>query len=101
SGALGAHPARLRNVRPQRLGNRPPPQDAPPHPAAHPLQARAPKLRRATRNLLWPRNTTRDASASLRASRRTLAGAPQHEEVIDNPSFGGGRAAAVSKNAQR
>ena len=40
-GPLGAHPARLRAVRPQRLGDRPPPQHAPPHPAAHPRQARA------------------------------------------------------------
>ena len=48
-GALGAYPARLRAVRPQRLGNRPPPQDAPPHPAAHPVEARAAKLRPAFR----------------------------------------------------
>ena len=40
-GALGAHPARLRAVRPQRLGDGAPPQHAPPHPAAHPGQARA------------------------------------------------------------
>ena len=39
--ALGAHPARLRAVRPQRLGDRAPAQHAPPHAAAHPRQARA------------------------------------------------------------
>ena len=39
--ALGAHPAHLRAVRPQRLGDRAPAQHAPPHPAAHPRQARA------------------------------------------------------------
>ena len=43
-GALGAYPAGLRAVRPQRLGNRPPAQDAPPHLAAHPVEARAAKL---------------------------------------------------------
>ncbi len=42
--ALGAHPARLRAMRPQRLGDRAAPQDAPPHPAAHPRQARAAEL---------------------------------------------------------
>ena len=41
--ALGAYPARLRAVRPQRLGDRAPPQHAPPHLAAHPRQARAPR----------------------------------------------------------
>ena len=39
--ALGAHPARLRAVQPQRLRDRAPAQHAPPHPAAHPGQARA------------------------------------------------------------
>ena len=39
--ALGAHPAHLRAVRPQRLGDRAPAQHAPPHAAAHPGQARA------------------------------------------------------------
>ena len=39
--ALGAHPARLRAVQPQRLGDGAPPQHAPPHAAAHPGQARA------------------------------------------------------------
>ena len=39
--ALGAHPAHLRAVRPQRLGDGAPAQHAPPHPAAHPGQARA------------------------------------------------------------
>jgi CheY-like chemotaxis protein len=38
---LGAHPAYLRAVRPQRVGNRTPPQHAPPHAAAHFGQARA------------------------------------------------------------
>ena len=41
SRALGAHPARLRNVRPQCLGNRAPAQHASPHSAADPRQARA------------------------------------------------------------
>ena len=40
-GPLGAYPARLRTVRPQCLGDRPPPQHAPPHPAAHLGEARA------------------------------------------------------------
>ncbi len=40
-GALGAHPARLRALRPQRVGNGAAAQHAPPHPAAHPRQARA------------------------------------------------------------
>ena len=40
-GALGAHPAHLRAVRPQRLGDRAPPQHAPAHLAADPGQARA------------------------------------------------------------
>src|SRR5271165_5183560 len=40
-GALGAHPAHLRDVQPQRLGNRAKAQHASPHPAAHPRQARA------------------------------------------------------------
>ena len=39
-GALGAHPAHLRAVRPQRLGDRAPAQHAPPHAAADPGQAR-------------------------------------------------------------
>ena len=39
--ALGAHPAHLRIVRPQRLGDRAPAQHAPPHPAAHSGQTRA------------------------------------------------------------
>ena len=43
-GALGAHPAHLRAVRPQRFRNRAAPQDAPPHIAAHPQQARAAEL---------------------------------------------------------
>ena len=47
--ALGTHPARLRNVRAQRLGNRPAAQYAPPHAAAHPRQAR-PALSRDARN---------------------------------------------------
>ncbi len=38
--ALGAYPARLRAVRPQRLGDGAPPQHASPHAAAHPGQAR-------------------------------------------------------------
>jgi DNA-binding NtrC family response regulator len=38
---LGAHPARLRDVRPQRVGNGPAAEHAPPHPAADPGQARA------------------------------------------------------------
>ena len=38
---LGAHPARLRDVQPQRLRDRPPAQHASPHAAAHPRQARA------------------------------------------------------------
>ena len=41
SGALGAHPAHLRAVRPQRVRDGPPAQHASPHPAAHPGQARA------------------------------------------------------------
>ena len=41
SGPLGAHPARLRNVRAQRVGNRAAAQHASPHAAAHPRQARA------------------------------------------------------------
>ncbi len=41
SRALGAHPARLRAVQPQRLGNRAAPQHAPAHAAADPRQARA------------------------------------------------------------
>ncbi len=40
-GALGTYPARLRDVRPQRLGNGAAAQHAPPHAAAHPGQARA------------------------------------------------------------
>ena len=40
-GALGAHPARVRALRPQRLGDGAAAQHAPPHPAAHPGQARA------------------------------------------------------------
>src|SRR5207245_4857871 len=43
-GALGAHPADLRVVRPQCLGDRPTAQDAPPHLAAHPVEARAAQL---------------------------------------------------------
>ena len=39
--ALGAYPAHLRIVRPQRFGNGASPQHAPPHLAAHPRQARA------------------------------------------------------------
>ena len=39
--ALGAHPAHLRAVRPQRLGDRAPAQHAPAHAAADPGQARA------------------------------------------------------------
>ena len=39
--ALGAHPAHLRIVRPQRLGNRAPAQHAPPHAAADLGQTRA------------------------------------------------------------
>jgi len=45
-GALGAHPAGVRAVRPQRLGNRAPPQDAPPHLAAHSVETRTAQLRR-------------------------------------------------------
>ena len=40
-GALGAHPARLRALRPQRLRDGAAAQHAPPHPAAHPGEARA------------------------------------------------------------
>ena len=40
-GPLGAHPAHLRALRPQRLGDRPAPQHAPAHPPAHPRQAGA------------------------------------------------------------
>jgi DNA-binding NtrC family response regulator len=39
--ALGAHPAGLRDVRPQRLRDRPAAEHAPPDPAADPGQARA------------------------------------------------------------
>ena len=38
-GALGAYPAHLRALRPQRLGDRAAAQHAPPHAAAHPGQA--------------------------------------------------------------
>ena len=38
--ALGTHPAHLRDVQPQRLRNRAPPQHAPPHPAADSGEAR-------------------------------------------------------------
>ena len=38
---LGTHPARLRNVRTQRVGDRAAAQHAPAHPAAHPCQTRA------------------------------------------------------------
>ena len=41
SGALGAHPAGLRALQPQRLGDGAAAQHASPHPAAHPRQARA------------------------------------------------------------
>ena len=41
SRALGAHPARLRALQPQRLGDGAPAQHASPHLAAHPRQARA------------------------------------------------------------
>jgi len=41
SGALGAHPAHLRALRPQRLGDGAPAQHASPHAAAHSGQARA------------------------------------------------------------
>ena len=41
SRALGAHPAHLRIVQPQRLGDRAPAQHAPPHAAAHPGEAGA------------------------------------------------------------
>ena len=40
-GALGAHPAGLRALRPQRLGDRAAAEHAPAHPAADPGQARA------------------------------------------------------------
>ena len=40
-GALGAHPAGLRTLQPQCVGNRAAPQHAPAHPAAHPRQAGA------------------------------------------------------------
>ena len=39
-GAVGAHPARLRALQPQRLGDRATAEHAPPHPAADPGQAR-------------------------------------------------------------
>jgi two-component system response regulator RegA len=41
-GALGAHPARVRAVQPERLRDRAPPQHAPAHPAADPSK-RAPR----------------------------------------------------------
>ena len=41
SRALGAHPAHLRTVRPQRVGDGAAAQHAPPHAAAHPGEARA------------------------------------------------------------
>src|SRR5205807_288303 len=53
SGALGAHPAGLRAVRSQRLGNRPPPQNAPPHPAAYLVEARAAELSLRTGRGFW------------------------------------------------
>ena len=43
-GALGAHPAGLRAVQPQRLGDGAAPQHAPPYAAAHPEQAGPPAL---------------------------------------------------------
>ena len=43
-GALGAHPARVRAVQPQRLRDRAPAQHAPPHAPAHPVQAGAAAL---------------------------------------------------------
>ena len=55
--ALGAHPARLRAVQPQRLGDGAAPQHAPPHPAAHPGQARAEVGRRAQRGSPGPSNS--------------------------------------------
>ena len=41
-GAVGAHPARVRAVQPQRLRDRAPAQHAPPHAPAHPVQAGTP-----------------------------------------------------------
>ena len=57
-GALGAHPAGLRALRPQRLGDRPAAEHAPPHAAAHPRQAQ-------------PAVTTAGTSARRTASTRS------------------------------
>ena len=51
--ALGAHPAHLRTVRPQRVGDRAPAQHAPPHAAAHSGQARAALESRASHASPW------------------------------------------------
>ena len=59
-GALGAHPARVRAVQPQRLGDRAAPEHAPPHAAADPQQARAAGNRPARHG---------DAAGSRRKSR--------------------------------
>ena len=60
--ALGAHPAGLRALQPQRLGDRPAPQHAPPHPAAHPRQARSQIVRGRTSAVRFFPPLTRSAS---------------------------------------
>ena len=62
SGALGAHPAGVRAVQPERVGDRAPAQHAPPHPAANPEQARAPRV--IPPRLPSPRERTMHASTS-------------------------------------
>src|SRR5262249_53327924 len=68
--ALGAHPAGLRIVRPQRLGDRTPAQDAPAHLAAHSLQARAAKLRRDRVRLAFRGQSRRRATQRRQRSGR-------------------------------
>ncbi len=70
--ALGAHPARLRAVRAQRLRDRAPPQDAPPHAAADPEQARAAELSFRC-GLMGQRHKPR-CTISLRPPKRAPAG---------------------------
>ena len=76
---LGAHPAHLRIVQPQRLGDRAPAQHAPPHAPAHPGEARAEVSRADTLRPPDPNARSLDSRTRqrVRAQRRVRCYGPR------------------------
>ena len=80
-GALGAHPAGVRAVQPERVGDRAPPQHAPPHAAADPEQARAARIAAPRSDLLFLRARLGQQGRSLRLQPVVEVGADLEPDI--------------------